>query len=248
MRYRYKVVWGLPYKERSPEEAYTQVFRRAVSRLLYDIPRRGVEYAKTASQRIFDGAWEVAWRDAKCGYVKASNMKLDGHLALYDFMGRIQAGDKVIGGQFETELSVSNFVIRHQVDGLIMRDDDEPGRTLAIVHVSREKSPLWAPRFQPLQFQWAMAMVRRQLAHIKRVNHWVFSPYTRVAPRMYDGAMERADFRAVAESLDRGIQSSVYLQTPHSERCKTCWYQRICSAQHCGTVSGETIEQLRSKL
>lgn len=248
LRYRYKVEWGLPYKERSPEEAYAQVFRKAVSRLLYDVPKKGVERAKEISQRVFDISWEAAWPETRCGQVKASGMKLDGHLALYEFMARIRSDDKIIGGRFETELSIKDFVVRHQIDGLVMRHDKSATRTLALIHVSREKSPLWAPKYQPMQFQWAMGTVRRQLQHVKRVTHWVFSPYTRVAPRMYDGAVERADFRAVAESLHKGVQSGVYMQTPHSERCGTCWYQRICSAQHCGTVDKGTIEQLRSKL
>lgn len=246
LRYRYKVVWGLPYQELSAEEAYAQTLRKAISRLLFSLPRRGAEWAKTASLRVFEGTWEsipVHW-DAE----KHTGLKLEGHLALYDFVSRLHSDDRVIGGKFETEVSISSVVVRHQIDGLVMRDDSEPSRAASIVHISREKSPLWSPRFQPLQFQWTMAVVRRQLGHDRRVVHWVFSPFSKTPPRIHEGAVERLEFRSVVESLAKGVAAQVYFQTPHSERCRTCWYQRICTAKHCGEVTNEEIEELRRKL
>jgi hypothetical protein len=130
-----------------------------------------------------------------------------------------------------------------------MRGDSTGDRNLCIIHITNEKSPMWAPRFQPLAFQWALAVVRRQLSyHRGRVSHWIFSPFTGKPPRMRDAPVERSDFVATAKALAHGVDAKVYFQTPHPERCKTCFYKTVCSAKHCGEVTKKEVEELRARL
>ena len=252
LRYRYKQEWKLPYRELSPEHAYAEVLRVSISRLLLAMAtgRRSVEAAKVSALRTFDQGWKRHTVGLPVEDGKVTGLKLEGHLALFDFLNRLAPDDQVIGGSFPTSVVVGEFLaVDGDLDGLIMRGDDTSRRRLLIVHVSNERSPLWSPRYQPLKFQWGLEVVRKQLGYEQgRVGHIIFSPWSVKPPRVRDATSERAEFRASAQALAKGIEAEVFFQTPHRERCKTCWYKGICTARHCGKVKPGEVEKMKAAL
>lgn len=252
LRYRYRYEWKLPYRELSPEHAYAEVLRVSISRLLLALAgrRRSVELAKASALRTFDQGWAAAVQGLPVGNERVTGLKLEGHLALFDFLNRLAPDDEIIGGAFPTSVACNvDLAVGGSLDGLIMRGDDTSRRRLLIVHVSNEKSPLWSPRYQPLKFQWGLEVVRKQLGYEQgRVGHIIFSPWAVRPPKVRDATSERAEFIASAQALAKGIAAEVYFQTPHRERCKTCWYKGICTARHCGKVKPGEVERIKAAL
>jgi hypothetical protein len=249
LRYRYKVVWKLPYREESPRAAYAEAIRRAISRLLYGLSDTTASNAKAAALRLFNTLWSRACKGMPWDPEILTGMRIEGHLALHDMFQRIGSDDQVLGGSLPAEVAIGDsLVLRSTVDGMIMRSDSDAYRTLCIVHVTDEKSPLATPRYQPLKRQWTIEVVRKQLKfRDKQIAHWVFSPFTHHAPKLYDAPSQRMEFVEAARALAHGVDAKVFIQTPHRERCRSCWYRNICSARHCGTVSQREIDELAKR-
>lgn len=248
LRYRYKVLWRLPYREESPEAAYASGVRSAIGRLLHGLADKKAEAAKEAALRAFETSWSRACEGMGWPVEVETGFRVEGHLALYDFLRRL-GDDDPLGGGLVTDLSVAeDLVLRDTIDGLVMKGDRSAYRTVCVVQVTDEKSPLASPRYQPLRRQWLLGAVRRQLGFRRgRVAHWVFSPFSGKPPKLYDAYEQRREFASAAKALAHGVRCGVFFQTPHRERCASCWYRRICSASHCGTVERKEIDELSGK-
>lgn len=254
MKWRYRYEWRVPYFEADSHEAYSFALRKAIARYVNGVVEDGSthRYLSSASKNVFQRY--MSWYNRQNVFIGNQHglATMQGDLALDDFYRRVLVDQKfkpIKGSDFQVHAYVDDIMVVGEFDIMLEpRWKDKSKYTIAVCHITNEKSSLNHPRFMPMRYGWTVAALRQHVDPNASIYHGTFSPWSPKGLTLNKNVFSRSQFTGTVRGLVKGIESRAAWQTPHMSRCSKCCYNLVCEAAHSRDLRVSEINEIKERM
>lgn len=256
MKWRYRYEWKLPYYEADSQQAYYFSVRKGIARYVNALATgSSPRYAASAATNTYMQFMVQFDQEGAFTFGQATRLVTDGKMALQDFHRRVicdkhGAGFAAVrGADAYAYCYVEEAKIAGHLDIVLKPPtEDKSGRTIAVCHITNEKSSMYSARFMPVQYGWTVAALRQHVDEKASIHHTTFSPWTPQEISLTKNLYSRSVFTGTVRGLLKGVEARAVWQTPDRNRCKVCCYNIVCEARHSRDLKSSEIRDVGARV
>jgi len=237
LMYKYKHMLKLPYVSLNAEDVYVDAMRSAISMIFRDFGLRRKSLRLTISEvaSFYKDKMDAGNHKFLRNPMKMYDLYAQGLVLINTMYKYIDFSKDVVAiTDFRHSIDVGNGVNIHDtVDAIIIKNDNlRSERYYALTTVIDDHSPMaTSSRFDDLHVGFARAtMIECFNPTLDRpIMHQFLSLFGTVKKSHRTSHHNIDIFKSVARKLGTGIKEQIFLPSAHASKCRSCWYNEICS-------------------
>jgi len=251
MKWRYRYEYNLPYIEADSQEAYFFSVRKALARYTNAYIGKSSKYVAHVTQNTFRQLLSRFEFRGVFDFAESARLFQEGWLAVIAFDRQVMQSQDFRPAPI-TDAPAHCYFEDAKINGFMDIVLDPPrgytNDSVAICHITNEKSSLYSPRFMPVKYGWTVAVIRQQMGPKTKIFHSTFSPWSPKAISLTKNVYSRTSFTGTVRGLIKGVESRAVWQMPHRDLCTKCCYNKICDPAHSRDLKPSEIKVLHERM
>lgn len=260
--YKFKHQYKLPYMPGSVKEAFYIAYKSALLKFLHEVGLANKPLRKciAEAQQLFVKKMRFALGSFDKLDMSGEDLVARGVLQLNESHSLIRPNKDVVAAiDLPVSVNFSGVEIDYTIDGIIVQNDGTASNRIRVVSVVDDFSDLaLSAKHDQLQFGLMKQSLKEHFMTGKK-NGGAFSQ-AQVEVIKVSGASTESSAthhtQSPAQHLDplattaiKGIEEGIFLPTGQAQKCKSCWFNDICSNNLCGPdLEPQKVEFLTKKL
>ena len=234
--YKFRRILEFPYIEQSSEEVYAAAMRSAFFSALRDfgLRKKTVVSAINDATYLFRSKFNEGSRNVTLNPERLTDLYAQGLIILSTLHQTLNVSKDVVAAtSVPYKIELPEGIISDSLDALIVRDDsDHKTRSYVLLTAIDDQSfTATSDRLHDLHAGFAREVLLDQLNTNRQhpIEHQFFSLFGNMKPSVRRVWSQSRYFKTIASKLLSSMRSNIYLPTSAQSKCRSCWFQQICS-------------------
>lgn len=262
LHFKLKHLYKLPYLPGSVKEAFYYAYRSALLKFFHEVGLANKPLGKciSAAQEVYVKKMRVALATFDKLTLAGEDLVAKGILQLNEAHTLFVPNRDVIAAiDLPIEVDYNGVAIGYNLDAMIIHNDHTLARQIRLLAIADDFSDLaMSNKHNGLHFGLMKQAVKDHFATGKKGAGNFTDAQAEIIKvsgakssisSASSGARPAAHLSPLLDTAIDGIQKQVFLPTAQESKCKSCWFNDICSAKLCGPVRDEdNVSHLITKM